>query len=69
MGWAWDENSGISAQQQDVSFQNWQSDLAKLGDKYRNYRSFMRDLVKYCPAGYFYDERVPDCDLVQESQT
>ena len=69
MGWVWDENSGISAQQQDVSFQNWQSDLAKLGDKYRNYRSFMRDLVKYCPAGYFYDERVPGCDLVQESQT
>ncbi len=68
-GWVWDEDSGISAQQQDVSFKNWESDFAELGDKYRNYRSFMRDLVKYCPPGYFYDEHIPDCDLGQQSQS
>jgi hypothetical protein len=69
MGWAWDENSRISAQQQDVSFKNWESEIAELGPNYRNFRSFMRDLVMYCPAGYFYDESIPNCNLVEQSQT
>jgi hypothetical protein len=69
LGITWDENSGISAQQQDVSFKNWEIDLAELGPNYRNYRSFMRDLVMYCPAGYFYDESMPNCNLVEQSQT
>ncbi len=68
-GWAWDENSGISALLLDVSFKNRESDLAELGTKYRNYRSCMRDLVWYCPAGYFDDESMPNCDLVEQSQT
>ena len=62
-GWAWDENSRLIAKQLDVSFSNWQRDLAELGETYRNYRSFMHDLVPYCPAGYYYDEEIVGCEL------
>jgi hypothetical protein len=69
-GWVWDENSNLVAQTKDVSYSNWEADFAELGDTYRNYRSFMRDLVPYCPTAYFYDEKVAGCNLgQQDSQT
>jgi hypothetical protein len=68
-GWMWDENSNLVTQTKVVSYSNWEADLAELGDTYRNYRSFMRDLQPYCPTAYFYDEKVAGCNLGQlESQ-
>jgi hypothetical protein len=65
-GWSWDDNSNLVPKEKDVSYSNWETDFAQLGDTYRNYRSFMRDLVPYCPVAYFYDEKVTGCNLEQQ---
>jgi hypothetical protein len=64
--WVWDENSRLVAQQLLVSFSNWERDFEQLGIGYRNFHGFMRDLKPYCPAGYFYDQEVAGCDLLQQ---
>lgn len=65
-GWSWDLNSNLVSTQIPVVYSNWEQDYKLLGESYKNYRSFARDLVAYCPVAYFYDERIAGCSLSEQ---
>jgi len=65
-GWSWDSNSNLVSAQIPVQYSNWEQDYKLLGESYKNYRSFARDLVAYCPVAYFYDERIAGCSLSEQ---
>ena len=66
IGWSWDANSNLVSTEKHVVYSNSKQDYEQLGESYKNYRSFTRDLVAYCPVAYFYDERTAGCSLSQQ---
>jgi hypothetical protein len=66
IGWSWDANSNLVSTEKPGVYSNWKQDYEQLGESYKNYRSFTRDLVAYCPVAYFYDERATGCSLSQQ---
>jgi hypothetical protein len=69
VGWSWDANSNLVKTDRDVIYSNEKNDLQELGQSFKNYRHFLRDIVAYCPVAYFYDERVSGCSFSQQQST
>jgi hypothetical protein len=69
VGWSWDANSNLVKTEKDVIYSDEKNGLKELGQSFKNYRHFLRDIVAYCPAAYFYDERVSGCSFSQQQSS
>jgi len=69
VGWSWDANSNLVKTEKDVIYSGEKNDVKELGQSFKNYRHFLRDMVAYCPVAYFYDERVSGCSFSQQQSS
>jgi len=68
MTYGWDEASRLQAVLRNVEYSKHQNDI-ELGNTYKKFRHFHRDLVPYCPEAHYYNTKNPNCNTDQDSET
>lgn len=59
----YENNNLVSDTHEILEWKDREADEKKMGVKdWLKYRSFMRDLIAYCPREYFFDNKEQDCD-------
>jgi hypothetical protein len=66
--YSWNEGSSLQLVYSNVEYSLNQNDL-ELGNDYKKFRHFHRDLVPYCPEAYYYNTKNLDCNTDQDSET
>ena len=66
--YGWDRASRLQSVSRNVEWSKNQNDV-QLGANYKKFRHFHRDLVPYCPEGYYYNARNPNCNIDQDTET